>query len=211
MKKSVGLLVLLLLIMAGCGTASIDNNTKNDESKQQNEVSGKVDQTETESKIDLTSYRPKTGVTKTFTSEDKSMFTESIIDQNDKYLQRVITLGDMETNQVLKWAPDQVAIVSEESESGEKESILDGFEAVEEVDTILAQPQKQGKLEITKVDGIEVPFGTFDDVIKVIKNQSEEEMLITTFYAPDVGMIKQVFELTGDHPAQEIAVLTSIE
>ena len=61
------------------------------------------------------------------------------------------------------------------------------------------------------MDGIEVPFGTFDDVIKVIKNQSEEEMLITTFYAPDVGLIKQVFELTGDHPAQEIAVLTSIE
>ena len=64
----------------------------------------------------------------------------------------------METNQVLKWAPDQAAIVSEESDSGEKESMLDDFEAVEEVDTILAQPQKKAEIRDYKGGWNRSPF-----------------------------------------------------
>ncbi|MDO6657219.1 hypothetical protein [Anaerobacillus sp. 1_MG-2023] len=206
MKRIAWSVVLLLLITSGCGTAS---NTSPDTTFQSGEGSGEVNEQKEDQNLDLSSYRPDTGVTKTFTSQKKPMFTEYIVDQNEEYLQRVITLGDMKTAQVIKWTEDRAAIV-EQRDSSNKESMLDEFEAVEEVETILLQPHNEEEIEITLLDTVEVPYGEFDHVLKVSGNQGDE-VEITTYYAEGVGMIKQVYEMTGDQPESEVAELATIQ
>ncbi|MBN8210721.1 hypothetical protein JI666_18345 [Bacillus sp. NTK071] len=217
MKNKVGIVViLLLLIMAGCGTASLENQSAttqgtgaHDQSNSSTEANGEAKEIE----VQLTTYRPKTGDTKVFTSNNETIFTETIINQNDEYVQRMITLGSMKTMQILKWSDENVTVVYEDENSGgDIESVLGEFEAVEEIATLVEQPTSENAdLEITKVDSVEVPYGSFEDVLKVRKAAGEDGVMITTYYAQSVGLIKQVYETTGENSQKEIAELSSIK
>lgn len=204
MKNTVGVvIVLLLLITAGCGTAPLEN-----QSAASTEANGETNEVE----VQLTTYRPESGDTKVFTSNNETLFTEEIIDQNNQYVQRIITLGSMKTTQILKWSDENVTVVYEdESSGGDNASVLDEFEAVEEVETLVEQPSGGSDLDISKVDSLKVPFGSFENVLKVRKAAEEEGMIITTYYAESVGLIKQIYETTGENPQKEIAELSSIE
>ncbi|MGG1687330.1 hypothetical protein [Pseudalkalibacillus sp. NRS-1564] len=199
--KKIGIsLLLVILLTTGCGTASLKNG-----SSETSKVSGETSES---SEMNFMMYRPETGVTKTFKSQGKQLFTEYIVDQNEEYIQRVITLGDMETTQVVQWTKDRASIV-EESQSSSKESVLNGYESLEEVETLFDRSEKQDGIEITTVDKVEVPYGSFHDVIQVTKRQ--DQMIMTIFYAKSVGMIKQVYETTEENAEREIAELTKIE
>jgi hypothetical protein len=202
MKKTTISLLLMLFIATGCGTGSTENS-----SSEVTEVKAGTNETSTINELDLIDYRPETDVTKTFTSQGKQLFTEYIVDQNAEYLQRIITLGDMQTTQIVKWTEDRAAVV-EESQSSSKESMLDGYESVEEVEALLDLSQKQEGLEMTTLDTVEVPYGSFHDVIKVTKKQ--DQMIMTIFYAKGVGMIKQVYETT-ENSEKEVAELVEIQ
>ena len=192
----------MLLIATGCGTASTENSSSEaDKSKSgTNEIS-------TINELDFIDYRPETGVTKTFTSQGKQLFTEYIVDQNAEYIQRIITLGDMQTTQIVKWTEDRAAVV-EEAQLSSKESMLEGYESVEEVEVLLDHSQKHEGVEMTTVDTVEVPYGSFHNVIKVTKKQ--DQVMITIFYAKGIGMIKQVYETT-DTSEKEVAELAGIQ
>ena len=205
MKNTVGVvIVLLLLITAGCGTAPLEN-----QSATSTEANGEANEVD----VQLTTYRPNTGDTKVFTSNNETLFTEKIIDQNDQYVQRMITLGSMKTMQIVKWSDENVTVVYEDqSPSDNTAGVLGEFEAVEEVDTLVEQPSIEGSdLEISKVDSLKVPFGSFENVLKVRKAAGEEGMIITTYYAESVGLIKQIHETTGENSQKEIAELSSIK
>ncbi|TKD70969.1 hypothetical protein [Pseudalkalibacillus hwajinpoensis] len=205
MKNIVGFVfALLFLVTAGCGTAPLEN-----QSASSTEANG---ESKTE-EIQLTTYRPETGDSKVFTSNGQTLFTEEIIDQNNQYVQRMITLGSMETMQVLKWSDEDVTVVYEdENPGGDRESILAEFESVEEVDKLVEQPSSQSSdLEISKVDSLEVPYGSFEDILMVSDVAGEEGVIITTYYAKSVGLIKQVYETTGENSQKEIAELSSIK
>ncbi len=204
MKNTLGIVIaLLLLITAGCGTAPLEN-----QSATSTEANGEANEVD----VQLTTYRPETGDTKVFTSNNETLFTEEIIDQDDQYVQRIITLGSMKTTQILKWSDENVTVVYEdESSGGDIASILDEFEAMEEVDTLVEQPSGGSDLEISKVDSLQVPFGSFENVLKVRKAAGEEGIIITTYYAESVGLIKQIHETTGENPQKEIAELSSIK
>lgn len=204
MKNTIGIVIaLLLLITAGCGTAPLEN-----QSATSTEANGETNEVD----VQLTTYRPETGDTKVFTSNNETLFTEKIIDQNDQYVQRVITLGSMKTMQIVKWSDENVTVVYEDESPDEKTaSVLGEFEAVEEVATLVEQPSGGSDLEISKVDSLQVPFGSFENVLKVRKAAEEEGIIITTYYAESVGLIKQIHETTGENPQKEIAELSSIK
>ncbi|MCA0172800.1 hypothetical protein [Bacillus sp. RAR_GA_16] len=202
MKKNTISFLLMLLIATGCGTAATENS-----SGEPSEAKSGTNEVSAMNELDFIHYRPETGVTKTFTSEGKQLFTEYIVDQNGEYVQRMITLGEMQTTQIVKWTEDRAAVV-EESQLSSKESMLDGYESVEEVQALLDHSEKTEGLEMATVDTVEVPYGSFHDVIKVTKKQ--DGMMITLFYAKGVGMIKQVYE-TQDSSEKEVAELAEIQ
>ncbi len=202
MKKNTISILLMLLIASGCGTAATENS-----SGEASEAKASTNEVSAMNELDFIEYRPETGVSKTFTSQGKQLFTEYIVDQNAEYIQRMITLGDMETTQIVKWTEDRAAVV-EENQVSSKESMLEGYESVEEVEALLDHSDKTEGLEMTTVDTVEVPYGSFHDVIKVTKKQ--DQMMITLFYAKGIGMIKQVYE-TEDSSEKEVAELTEIQ
>lgn len=202
MKKTTISLLLMLVLATGCGTGSIE-----DSSSEVTEEKAGTNEISTINEVDLIDYRPETGVTKKFASQGKQVFTESIVDQNAAYLQRTITLGDMQTTQIIKWTEDRAAVV-EESQFNSKESMLDGYESVEEVEALLDLSENQEGLEVTTLDTVDVPYGSFHDVIKVTKKQ--DQMIITIFYAKGVGMIKQVYETT-ESSEKEVVELVEVQ
>ncbi len=192
----------MLLIASGCGTAATE-----DRSGEAGEAKAGTNEVSAMNELDFIHYRPETGVTKSFTSQGKQLFTEYIVDQNANYIQRIITLGEMQTTQIVKWTEDRAAVV-EESQLSSKESMLEGYESVEEVESLLDPTEKNEGLEMSIVDTVEVPYGSFHDVIKVTRKQ--DQMMITLFYAKGVGMIKQVYE-TQDNSEKEVAELAEIQ
>ncbi|WP_347548768.1 hypothetical protein ABFG93_14655 [Pseudalkalibacillus hwajinpoensis] len=211
MKIRIGLIVTaFLLFTTACGTATSESSDAVGESANQTNEQTDSNGALEEKGVNLTNYRAEEGVVKSFTSNGQPHFNEEIIDQNKTYVQRVITLGSMKTLQILKWTEEDVSIVEEESNPEQIQSKLDGFEAVEEVDTLLTLSDESNRT-VTLLESVEVPYGTFEDVIEMKRSIGEENMVVTTYYAPNTGLIKQVYEIGGDQPQKEIVELASIK
>ncbi|MCA1065376.1 hypothetical protein LCL98_18290 [Rossellomorea aquimaris] len=162
--------------------------------------------------------KPEKNMVKTFENKDFSL-TETVVDHNKTHVQRVFKVGEMVTLQILKWDQDAIQVVYEESNpKNVKESILDRFTPDKEAE-ILADIKHKGKGEtprfeiISEDETVEVPYDTYRHVV-VVRNTVKTgavNTINTIYYAPGIGMIKEVYEETGDNGYKIETVLKQVE
>ncbi|MCA1060797.1 hypothetical protein LCL96_17930 [Rossellomorea aquimaris] len=212
-------IILSILIISACssesenedaqGTTIVNKQDNQPNEEASNEASEKQDENEpsdNEENSALTGLKPSKKVEKTFNQNDEFTLTETIVDMNETYVQRVLTLGDMVTLQVLKWNKEQMQVVYEESNPSEPDkSILDNFTPNKE-EQPLVDLSKRGEGDspvweiISDNKTVEVPYATYNNVFEVRSTVKEGNgsSIHTIYYAPGIGMIKEIFEETGD-------------
>lgn len=166
----------------------------------------------------LQQLKPEKEMVKTFENKDFSL-TETVVDHNETHVQRFFKVGEMVTLQILKWDQDAIQVVYEESNpKNVKESILDNFTPDKEAQP-LADIKRKGKGDTTRWEiisedeTIEVPYDTYENVVAVrstVKN-GDANTINTMYYAPGIGMIKEVYEETGDNGYKIESVLKKVE
>ncbi|MFC7785989.1 hypothetical protein ACFQWC_15955 [Rossellomorea sp. GCM10028870] len=189
--------------------------SEEDTSEENNETTEKEKE---EVNLLLQQLKPEKNMVKTFENKDFSL-TETVVDHNETHVQRVFKVGEMVTLQILKWDQDAIQVVYEESNpKNVKESILDSFSPDKEAKP-LADIKHKGKGDTTRWEiisedeTVEVPYDTYENVVAVrstVKN-GKVNTINTMYYAPGIGMIKEVYEETGDNGYKIESVLTKVE
>jgi hypothetical protein len=166
----------------------------------------------------LQQLKPDKKVVKTFENKDFSM-TETIVDFNDTHVQRVLKVGDMETVQILEWDEEVIRVVYEESNSkNANESKLDDFSPNKEMQA-MADIKKKGQGDtsrweiISENETVKVPYKTFENVV-IVQNTVQNgnaKTIHKVYFAPQIGMIKEVYEETGDNGYTVESVLKKAE
>ncbi|WP_337017449.1 hypothetical protein [Oceanobacillus massiliensis] len=177
-----------------------------------------VDSEESNS-LDLHRYRPLPGIEKLYLQDEEYNIKYEIIASNDTNVQRIIEFGDIVQLQILEWTSDKISIVYTESSPSDTSDQLEKFEPYEApellVDIEEAGTEESELPHITDDNlSVEVPAGKFHDVIEVRKTTvstgTGNKMIFTSYYAPEVGLIKETRETTGDNGYQTETVLNEI-
>jgi hypothetical protein len=199
----------------------VEAEEPSEDSSSEEEVASEEDNETTEKEevnLLLQQLKPEKNMVKTFENKDFSL-TETVVDHNETHVQRVFKVGEMVTLQILKWDQDAIQVVYEESNpKNVKESILDNFTSDKEAQP-LADIEHKGKGDtprweiISEEETVEVPYDTYENVVAVrstVKN-GDVNTINTMYYAPGIGMIKEVYEETGDNGYKIESVLKKVE
>ncbi|MGM7702943.1 hypothetical protein ACSVDE_14530 [Pseudalkalibacillus sp. Hm43] len=199
-----------------------DEETQTSDSEngeQEDQDSSEKDKEETKEESRVKNLRPSTGMLKVFQQTGGYTLKEKIIATNGQYVQRLLILGDMKTMQVLKWDSSEIKRIYEQSNpSNEDENILDTFKPIDNTEILLSE-SKTGKGDQSDWQIIEenvetkTPFQTFKDTIVVQRTfmEGENETIHTMYYAPEFGMVKEIYNVTGDNGYKVETQLESVE
>ncbi|WP_226581195.1 hypothetical protein [Halobacillus litoralis] len=182
-----------------------------DEEESVTSASTEEQEESTSSAVGLKAYMPEGPMTKTFIQNGELEATHEIIDVNDRYVQQVITFGDMVTLQILEWKEGTISLVYQESNPEDTSSQLDSFESYETID-VLVDVTKQGSdwQILDEKQSTQTPYQQFEDVF-VVQRASGENVKSISFYAPDYGLIKEKVEDKGENGYTMNSELTNIE
>ncbi|MHA7139608.1 hypothetical protein ACRTEV_20465 [Rossellomorea arthrocnemi] len=146
--------------------------------------------------------RPKGETLRAFAEKDQTLFTEEIVDQNQKFVQILVTLGSTQTTEIYKWTAEEITLVYQEYTDAEqnKKSIIDDFEPNIQEERILGD---RTDWDILNENATVSLNGTTYKGVYVVKTVSDEivgsETLKTRYYAPGHGLIKEEIEVTGEN------------
>lgn len=182
--------------------------TENNENENENEL--------TQEKEGLLVYRPKVGSEMIYTKDGEEMFVYNIIAENDEYVQLTISIGESPTTHIYKWTATEITLVYEDpSASDPKINLLTDFKPTE-AKTLESVVNLLGSADwklLSETESITVPYGTFNDVYvleKVTDDVENADTIFRRYYAPEVGLIKETFELTGENGYKDEAHLEEI-
>lgn len=234
MRSIIVLLMTALVVLSGCGqdekapAANPENPEVEDQEEQTDEpVIDEVEEepvVETEEpkepSVSLLTYKPAADTEKVFVQDEEFEITYQIIAANETHLQQLIMSGDMVSLQILEWTPTEVSVVYEEENPSDTTDQLDSFKALNAPSTIF-DVNKVGKGEGNiweVIDGNEqvvVPAGTYDNVYVVQRtttaSTTDSKTINQAFYAPEIGLIKETIEVTGENGYEATTVLTEIK
>ncbi|PFG04429.1 hypothetical protein [Bacillus sp. es.034] len=195
-----------------------EENTDSEEPAAEDDQDSSSEKEKEEVNLLLQQLKPEKNMIKTFENKDFSL-TETIVDHNDTHVQRVFKVGEMVTLQILKWNQDAIQVVYEESSPKDpKESKLSNFKPNKEMQP-MADISRKGKGDtpqweiISENETLEVPYDTFEHVV-VVRNTvkaGNKNTINTLYYAPGIGMIKEVYEETGENGKKIESVLKKVE
>ncbi|WP_158318861.1 hypothetical protein [Robertmurraya kyonggiensis] len=218
----IALVLILSIIVVGC-----TNKEEEKVNKEEKEVSTVNEVTEEETKEDapkkettldedsMKRYRPEVGVKKTFIEAgDFAGLQEEFPYGNEDYIQRVVRIGESVAVQVYKWTENEISLVLEEKdlEDPNKNYLSDLSEEVQ--DTLYAENGGANWEIVSENETVEVPYGKFTNVyvLRKVTDEVEGADTIYTYYiAPEVGLIKETFELTGEQGYSAESVLQTVE
>lgn len=194
-----------------------DKQTKNDEKVQEDEEEpSNVNEPEVEQEMGILQYRPEVGSKKSFTENGEVVFTEEIIAANDEYVQILLQSGANLITQIYHWTKDEITLIYEEYNlENSKEDILNSFQSIDKFETIMHNDSSKlttWKLINNNVDET-VPAGSYSHVFVVQKTTKmvNDEEIITRYYAPKQGLIKEEYKVTGENGYVFTSVLEKIE
>lgn len=232
-KSIIYVIVFAIVILGGCSNESSsdskelskeDNQETNEsvEEKEADDTNKEKSEVESEkdSQTDLLNYRPEAGVTKTFTQNNEYQISYEIVAVNETHLQRLIKFGDMTELQILEWKPKQIAVVYTDKNPEDTSNQLDSFKSNNPAKTLI-DLNKTGSGDgsdwevIKQGEAVTVPAGTFEDVYVVKKTTIAEttgnKTIYQAYFAPEIGLIKDTREVTGDNGYQTTTVLTQVK
>lgn len=154
--------------------------------------------------------RPKEENQRNFVENGQTLFTEQVVDQNNEYIQILVTLGSTQTIEIYKWTDDEVTLVYQDfaEQNQSEESILEDFDPNIQTERILGE---KADWEIVKENVTVNVEGKKYDNAYVVKTTSDEivgtETEKTRFYAPGHGLIKEEIVVPGENGYSSTATL----
>ncbi|MBT2693706.1 hypothetical protein [Bacillus sp. ISL-55] len=236
MRKAFVIFSIVLIFLAGCAKddaneketakkedspiVNEESENKETEDKEESVQEEHVDESEDQEKdldqfmgIDLKEYRPNVGAKKTFTENGNPVFTEEVIAANDQFVQMLVQLGGNQTTQIYKWTGSEITLVFEErSLEDPKKSLLDGFEQMANPEKLIGDSAVWEMVENSSHE--KTPYGELKDVIVVRKVTDEvvnEKTTYTRFFAPELGLVKETYSLTGENGYSAESVLGEVK
>ncbi|KIL43012.1 hypothetical protein [Jeotgalibacillus campisalis] len=223
MKNNLFIISIAALMLAGCGTGTLPQSNGNSESSNESSVNEdsvenadavekEESAVETEESVVYSQegfnlYRSPENAVKTF-SQDEFTITHEVIDQNKEFVQEEVKFGDVVSHTIYQWNEDGFSVVYTEENPKNQESLIEEFEPVEspKEEMTLAASANSEKEEwnvVSTTDEVTVPYGSFSDVVQIQMTVSSEtsgrQTETTRFFAPEVGLIKEVIEVEGEN------------
>ncbi|WP_223701276.1 hypothetical protein [Sutcliffiella deserti] len=198
-------------------TESKADSKAEDETEKESETESTEESTDSDETLGLKAYLPGVGVEKKFTDGVEILVTEKIVAANSEYVQFVTYIGGNASFQIYKWTANEIVLVYEEvSVEDPTLNILDSFIPIENPEVILSTIKENlTTWTIVERDSIvEVAYGTFENVYVVQKTTDEVEgadTIYTRYYAPGYGLVKEIFEVTGEDGYSGETELASVE
>ncbi|WP_191566691.1 hypothetical protein [Metabacillus idriensis] len=204
----------------GSSTGTTQNEEIDQDEKKAETVQSKVSKNEADKKTDsektasgpYMEYRPKEGTKKEFKEDGVVLLTEHVVAVTDEYVQIAMTLGESTTTQIYKWTGSEITLVFEDREiEDHTKNMLNSFDA--NLNEKLAGEEADWKM-LDDSAAVETPYGKHEDVLIIQKTSNEvvnEESIFTRYYAPELGLVKEDFELTGENGYKGESSLSSIE
>ncbi|MCA1021034.1 hypothetical protein [Halobacillus litoralis] len=159
----------------------------------------------------LKAYMPKGPMTKTFTQDEDYQVVHEVVDVNDRFVQQIVTFGDMVTLQILEFTEGRISVVHQESNPEDTSSQLDSFEAHETIDVLVDATGSSAKFQILdEAQTTSTPYGEFENVF-VVQRMSGSDVTSMYHYAPDYGLIREKVEDKGDNGYTMTSELTEIQ
>ncbi|MCT8137652.1 hypothetical protein H1D32_07730 [Anaerobacillus sp. CMMVII] len=233
MKKFIGILLSASLLFGCSKTPTIEHSKENYDTFE--ETKGIVEETiaideeineepiDTEDKAEvvtvekggLLDYRPKVGSKMTYSSGEEELFVYEIIAKDEQHIQVSIFLGGNPTTQIYKWTTSEITLLYEEpAPSDPYKNRLSDFKQMTNPDTLINLEGSATWQLISDSEAVTVPFGTFANVFvieKVTDDVADADTIFRKYFAPEVGLIKETFEVTGEHGYKGEAVLEIVE
>jgi hypothetical protein len=229
------LLTLLLLTasLAGCSLFNKEDKSNND--KKQVEIHKEnADQKQNEKTIQtenkteqpvqpaadpdgLKKYRPKVGIKKVFVDQDNfESLTEEVVFENDDYVQSITTIGQSVSVIVYKWTDKEISIVKTVQNPDPHKNYLDNLEADPDAEMMITKEDASGAKwkMISSNETVQTPYQIFTNVYVIQKTTNEVEgadTIYTHYLAPGVGLVKELFEVTGEQGYSAESVLKAVE
>ncbi|WLD92994.1 hypothetical protein [Alkalihalobacillus sp. AL-G] len=205
MKRILLPIGIVLVVLSGCGGAN----------EVQKEFANAA--TNEEKPLSLENYKPESGITKEFIQSGEFPYTETIIASKGNLIQKTVQLGDMKSLEIQKWTSKKVEKVYQEANPQEETSRLDKFKSVEAPELLISSQKGKGKTAkweiIEEGATLTTPYKEFTNVLVVKKTTDEladADTIYTRYYAPGVGMIKDVYEVTGEEGYKVETILQNI-
>lgn len=204
-------LIIIFLLLTGCKhtTEQIDETIDSEEKSEGNERSAPYIEG------NLKQYRPKVGTVRTFMNGEDEIYVQKVIAENQDYVQITIYLSGAPTTHIYKWTNNELILVYENSSPVDPdENILESFKPMEELETLINLNESSDWKLLSQSEIVSVPYDTFQHVYVIKKITDEVEgadTIYTRYFAPEVGLIKETYELTGETGYKDEANLERIE
>ncbi|MCQ6278658.1 hypothetical protein [Bacillus sp. EB600] len=236
MLKWLAVLLFVLGTLSGCFNSEKTDNAKKDSTEKTNSIQKEASPSKnqnsrkkTETKDDkipvknqgnegFKMYRPKVGVKKVFVGADnKEAFTEEFVQENENYIQSIVRIGQSTSVVIYKWTSDEVSIVSVvQSPSNPSKNYLNGLKENKNPEIMISSKTPSNAIwkVIKKDETVQTPYKSFNNVyvIQKITNEVEGADTIYTYYiAPGIGIVKELYKVTGDQGYTEESVLKQVE
>jgi hypothetical protein len=164
----------------------------------------------------LKTYQPELGAEKKFTDGEDIVLTEKVVAVNDDYVQLSIKLGGNQSIQIFKWTENEVALVYEEvSVEDSTTNLLDSFTPNINPEILFSTSGASAHWKVLETGvKVDVEYGSFDDVYvlqKVTDEVEDADTIYTRYYAPGYGLVKEIFEVTGENGYSGQTELSTVE
>ncbi|WP_421381525.1 hypothetical protein ACOJQI_20345 [Bacillus salacetis] len=193
---------------------TVSEKDEEDEAKEDGQAASETeDKKKSDPNAGLKKYRPEVGMKNIFTDGTAEIFSETAVAENDQFIQVVRDLNGNRTVSVYEWTADELVLVYQDTESEDPFApIVENFGSNEE-EQIIGSNEEVWKL-IEDSATVTTELGEFTNV-KVVQKTTNEvegaETIFTRYYAPEYGLVKEVFELTGEQGYSGEAVLAKSE
>ncbi|MEH7504233.1 hypothetical protein V7152_19835 [Neobacillus drentensis] len=163
-------------------------------------------------------FRPKVGSKKVYVDQENvESLAEEVAYENDRYIQTIVRIGQSTSVVIYKWTSDEISIVSEvESPADPYKNYLTGIKEKSDREILLSSnaSAKVSWKVIGKNETVQTPFKSFNHVIAIEKTSNEVEgadTIYTYYLAPGAGIIKQLYQVTGDQGYTGVSLLQKLE
>jgi hypothetical protein len=208
MKVQVYLFFILFLLVTGCTKDPLTQDEQHPK-----EAPPKVEEVIRLKQGNLKEYRPKVGEKRTYTNAGEEIYVHEVIAENEEFIQITVSLSGAPTTQIYRWTNEEITLVHEMAGRQDPE-LIQAFVPME-FPEIFMDLNGQAEWQLVQEDmTVTVPSGTYSDVIAIRKTTDEvvgADTIYTRYFSPGMGLIKETYEVTGEHGYKDEANLDRIE